>query len=194
MKFIIKTVIILAAITAIGVLVWWILSPAAASRTNLHKTEVADIRALVELCTVEITEDIPVKGHVGPKHLFARQTVNGSISFDLDKLEITEDSDSALTVVLPPEIVEIHESTEPNSYEVIDVWNENLLGSAVMTTAQENAIKRKVCDNFRKKIYTKGYVRRARSEARSSLSVLLGALTGKNVTVTDPSPEGYYGK
>lgn len=157
----------------------------------MHKAEIKDVKAMAQLCTVDITEDVPVKGSVGPRHIFARQTINGSISFDLDNLTMEEIGDSVIKVTLPPEIVEIYESTEPNSYVVIDQWTDDFFDSPNLTTAQENAIKSKVRDNFRKKIYAKGYVKRARAEAVVNLTSMLGAMTGKQVTVTDPSPAGY---
>ncbi len=190
MKTIRWIIIFIIVIAVAGVVVWWHMSPEV-SRVTMHKAEIKDVKAMAQLCTVDITEDVPIKGSVGPRHIFARQTVNGTISFDLDNLTMEEVGDSAINVTLPPEIVEIYESTEPNSYVVIDQWTDDFFGSPNLTTAQENAIKSKVRDNFRKKIYAKGYVKRARAEAVENLTSMLGAMTGKRVTVTDPSPAGY---
>lgn len=75
---------------------------------------------------------------------------------------------------------------------MIDTWNEKLLGSTKFTTAEENDIKRKVIDNFRRKIYAKGYVRQARADAAATLSQMLSAMSASPVEVTDPAPGGYF--
>lgn len=151
---------------------------------------ITELKPAIELCTVEIIEDVPVKGHIGTKHIFARATLCGYISFDLDSIKTDLHGDT-LIVALPPEIVEIHESTLPGSYEVIDTWNEKLLGSSKFTAEEENAVKRKVADNFRKTIYAKGYVSQARADAVTTLNQMLSATTAIPVKVIDPSPEGY---
>ncbi|MBD5163229.1 MAG: hypothetical protein HDT09_00825, partial [Bacteroidales bacterium] len=71
------------------------------------------------------------------------------------------------------------------------MWCDSFFGSSNFTTDEENSIKAKVRDNYRRGIYQKGYVARARKEAVANLTSLLGGLTGKTVIVTDPSPEGY---
>lgn len=91
---------------------------------------------------------------------------------------------------LPPEKVEILESTDKDSYIVIDTWNDRFMGSGSFTTAEENKIKEKVKQNAIKSIYRKGYVKRARAEAAENLTAMLSALTSKPVVVTDPTPEG----
>lgn len=167
---------------------WWSRSPKA-SRINTSEALISDISSMVRLCTLDIYEDIPVKGSIGPKHIFGRITVNGSIGFDLENIQATERNDSIL-VTLPPEIVEIYESTTPESYQVIDTWNDNILGSDHFSTAEENSIKALVRDNFRRNIYRKGHVKRARAEAVANLTAMLSATTGKTVIVSDPTPDG----
>ena len=78
----------------------------------------------MELCTVEFIEDVPIKAHIGTRHIFARTTLSGFISFDLDSAATRMKGDT-IVVILPPETVEIHESTQPGSYEVIDTGTKN---------------------------------------------------------------------
>lgn len=183
------SVAILAAVILLGALgAWWALSPKA-SRATMHDAAITDISPMVRLCSVDIYEDIPIKASIGPRHMFARATVNGSITFDLEDLHIREQGDT-ITVTLPREIVEIHESTEPGSYLVIDTWNDNIFGSDNISTTEENKIKAKVRENFRRKVYAKGYVKRARAEATANLTAMLSGLTGKTVVVNDPTPDG----
>lgn len=161
-----------------------------ASNFKHHASLVTELRPAMELCTVEIIEDVPIKGHIGTKHIFARTTLNGYISFNLDSIATTMSGDT-LVVVLPSETVEIRESTQPDTYEVIDTWNEKLLGSSKFTAAEENAIKRKVVENFRKAVYAKGYVRQARADAVATLGQMLPAMSPTPVKIVDPAPGGY---
>ena len=179
--------VIVAAACALGV--WWYVSPEA-SHVTVHKAAIKDITPMVRLCALDIYEDVPVRGQIGDKHIFARAVVNGSVTFDLEKMK-TEERGDTLLVTLPPERVEVYESTEPGSYVVIDTWSDSFFGSSTFTTAEENAVKEKARRDFRAKVYDKGYVRRARSEAVTNLTQMLSGLTGKTVIVSDPSPEGY---
>ena len=73
---------------------------------------------------------------------------------------------------------------------MIDTWNDSFMGSSKFTTAEENAIKSKARLQFIRRIYAKGYVRRARAEAVANLRTLLSAATGRPVEVIDPTPDG----
>ncbi len=186
----IRIIIVLLVVVAVGAVVcWWSLSPEA-SRVTIHEAKIADVSPMLRLCSVEIYDDVPVRGTIGNRHLFGRMSLNGSISFDLDSIRYSETADT-IRVDLPREIVDIYESTAPGSYLVIDVWNDNFLESSHFTTAEENSIKSKVRENYRKNIYRNGYVARARKEAVDNLTSLLSGFTGKTVIVSDPSPEGY---
>lgn len=188
MRKIINILVLLGA-CAIGAWLWITDSPEA-SRVNIEKAKITDISPMLRLCSVEIFDEVPVKGTIGKRHLVAKAVLNGSISFDLDGIETTERNDS-LFVTLPREIVEVLESAEPGSYKVIDTWSDSFFGSSNFTTTEENAIKAQARENYRRNIYEKGYVKRARSEAAANLTGLLSSVTGKTVIVTDPSPEGY---
>ena len=156
---------------------------------NIHDATLKEVRSMVRLCSMEIYEDVPVKASIGSRHIFARVTLTGSISFDLEKIGIENKGDT-LYVELPPETVEILESTGKDSYIVIDTWNDKIMGSSRFTAAEENKIKEKIRQNAVKNIYRKGYVKRARAEAVTNLTAMLSAFTGKTVIVTDPTPDG----
>ena len=172
---------------------WWINKPADVSNVEVEEAKITDISPMLRLCAVEIFDEVPIKGTIGTRHLVAKAALNGSISFDLASIETVESNDS-LFVTLPREIVEIFESTEPGSYKVIDTWNDSFFGSSNFTTAEENKIKANAREDYRRNIYEKGYVSRARAEATANLTGLLSSVTGKAVVVTDPSPEGYLNK
>lgn len=150
---------------------------------------VKEVESMVRLCSMDIYEETPVKATIGNRHLFGRITLKGSITFDLERIVLKMSGDT-LRVQLPPEKVEILESTDKDSYIVIDTWNDRFMGSGCFTTAEENKIKEKVKQNAIKSIYRKGYVKRARAEAAENLTAMLSALTSKPVLVTDPTPEG----
>ena len=159
----------------------------APSRVTLSEALIASVKSMLRLCSLEFYDEVPVRGSVGSRHIFARTTLTGSVGFDLDSLECRMEGDT-LVVVLPPEVVEIREAAEPDAYRVFDTWNDHLLGSSVFTTAEENAIKAKVIEGYRRRVYARGYVDRARREAAESLSGMLTALTGGPVRVSDPGP------
>ncbi|MDE5868861.1 MAG: DUF4230 domain-containing protein [Muribaculaceae bacterium] len=160
---------------------------------KIEEAKVIDIRPMVKLCSVELSEDVPVRGDIGTRHLFARATLKGTISFDLEKAASTWEGDT-LVVILPPEIVSVYESTDPNSYKVIDLWNDKFLGSSNFTVAEENKIKRQAVEAWRDTIYSRGYVERARSEAVRNLGMMLRPLTvDKMLRIVDPTPKGSRG-
>lgn len=192
MKTLYKYLTLIVVLAVCGIIAYFYFAPSR-SRVTLHDATIKEVKDMARLCTVEIYEEVPVRGHVGQRHLVAREVLVGNISFDLEGLAMDSSSDT-IRVTLPREIVEIRESTEPGSYTVIDNWNDSFMGDANITTAEENKMKKLTLDSFVKAVYAKGYVKRARAEAVANLTSLLSSMTGKPVVVTDPSPEGYQGK
>lgn len=184
-----RLVVTAVAVVAVSMLVWLLIPSRKSDAVAMIPARISDIATMVSLSTVDIYEEQPINGRIGSKHLVARQTLTGSVSFDLDKLVVDTVGDT-LRVILPPETVELYESTEPGSYVVIDTWNDRLLGSG-LTTREENAIKAKAMSMARKRIYAKGYVRRARAEAVANLAQLLRPLAASRpVMIIDPTPAG----
>lgn len=192
MKALYKFIFLIVVLAVCGIAAYFYFAPGK-SRLALHDATVKEVRDMARLCTVEIYEEVPVRGHVGSRHLVARELLVGNISFDLDGLVVDNAADT-IRVTLPREIVEVRESTEPGSYIVIDNWNDRLLRSSNITTEEENRMKELTLESFLRAVYAKGYVRRARYEAVQNLTSMLSSFTGKPVVVTDPSPEGYQGK
>ena len=189
MKKVLGFIVAIIIVAAIGFGVYkWYYAPEA-SNITMQEAKITDVSPMLRLCSVEIYDEVPVKGSVGKDHIFARMALKGSISFDLENVVMTENNDT-LSLTLPREIVDIYESTDAGSYQVIDVWTDSFMGKPNITTAQENSIKSKVRDNYRKDIYRKGYVERARKEAADNLTTMLKGLTGKTVIVTDPKQKG----
>ncbi|MDE6061142.1 MAG: DUF4230 domain-containing protein, partial [Duncaniella sp.] len=100
------------------------------------------------------------------------------------KLDYQVKNDSVV-IILPPEEIEIYESSANNSYEVIDTWNASMLDLRRMTAAEETAIKKRMARKYKASFYDKGYVKRARASAVETLSRLLSIIDPK-ITVIDP--------
>ncbi len=186
MKTITRLLFLLISVAVIvaGVMLYFRFRDADAGKISLQEAKVAEIRTMSDLCTLEIYEDVPVKGHIGTKHFFARQTRKGQIMFPLDSLDIDMEADT-IRIKLPKEKVEILESTDPSSFEVIDTWNTDLLGSSVLTNSEESYLKDQARKAAIKSLYTDGTIKRARREASSRLTDFIGMITGKPVVVCE---------
>lgn len=164
--------------------------PEPADGISVNAVRVAEIKSMVRLCALEIYQEVPVKASIGRRHLVASQTIEGQITFDVEHLRIDSRGDT-LFVFLPPEQITLRESTRPGAYKVIDTWSDAFLGNGHFTADEENAVKRRVLQQMKKEMYTKGYVREARRTAIASLAALLASAPETTVIVTDPSPDGY---
>lgn len=156
---------------------------------EVSQGQIKDIKTMVELCTVEIYSEVPVKDTINNKMLIGIQKQMGSVSFDLEALQSDTDGDT-IRIVLPPEIVEIHESTDNNSWQVIDTKGLSLFTSDKLTNEEENQIKAKIKKNSIKLLYKDGTIERARAEGTEYLKSLMEKLYDKPVEVTDPTPRG----
>ena len=124
--------------------------------------------------------------------MFAIQKQRGSISFDLENLKIDADGDT-VKITLSPEIVELYEATEPNSWEVIDtkaIGRLAVFRSDRFSDTEENALKARIQEKSKRQLYRNGTVRRARAEGAQNLRSLMEQLYRKPVVVTDPTPQG----
>ncbi len=151
------------------------------SRGRIH-----DIKTYVRLCSVEVYSEVPVLDTINNKVIFAIQKQNASISFDVENLRLDTVADT-LRLDLPKEIIEVYESTEPRSWEVIDTKNISTLGflkSSRLTAEEENAVKSRIPQRTIRRLYSDGTVARARREAADNLSDLLRQLYRQPVVVT----------
>lgn len=153
-----------------------------------------DVKEMARLCSMEIYNEVSVLDTVNQKVMFAVQKQSGSISFDVDNLAI-DDSGDTVRIVLPREIVDVYESTEKNSWQVIDtkaIGPMAFLRSNKFTDAEENRVKAKLKENSIKRLYANGTVRQARKDAAGNLTRLMEASYRKPVIVSDPTPEGSF--
>lgn len=151
--------------------------------------KIEKIETIAQLCTIDLYEEVPVCDTINGKVIFAIQKQQGSISFDLEKLEVDASADT-VRIILSPEIIDIYESTDDNSWEVIDRKSLAALGSSNFTLEEENAVKRKIKDKTRRRLYKNGTIKRARQEGARNLQSLMEKVYRKPVVVVDPTPNG----
>ncbi len=151
-----------------------------------------DVKEMARLCSMEIYNEVSVLDTVNFKVIFAVQKQSGSITFDVENLQI-DDAGDTVRMVLPREIVEVYESNEKNSWEVIDtkaIGPMAFLRSNKITSAEENRVKSKLKAKAIRRLYTNGTVRQARKDAVENLTHLIEGVYRKPVIVTDPTPNG----
>lgn len=156
---------------------------------DVEKGKVSKIEDMAHLCTIDVYSEVPVLDTLNNKVIFAVQKQQGSISFDMDALVLNNDADT-IKVILPPEIIDIKESTKDNSWEVIDTKSLSMFGSSNFSDSEESEIKAKLKDKAVKLLYENGTVERARKEAVENLTAFLEVIYRKPVIVTDPTPKG----
>lgn len=155
-----------------------------------------NVKEMARLCSMEIYNEVPVLDTVNYKVIFAVQKQRGSITFDMERLQINDSGDT-VRIVLPPEIVEVYESNEKDSWQVIDtkaIGPMAFIRSNKFSAAEENRVKNKLKDKAIKRLYSNGTIRQARKDAIGNLTRLMESVYRKPVVVTDPTPDGEYGR
>ncbi|MDE6338862.1 MAG: hypothetical protein K2K97_03625, partial [Muribaculaceae bacterium] len=124
-------IILVIAVIIVGVAAYFFFGQ---SKNNISvgAGKIADVKTMAQLCTIEIFNEVPVKDTINNKMLFGIQKQQGSISFDMEKMEINADGDT-VKITLSPEIVEINEATADNSWQVIDTKGLSLFTSNKLT-------------------------------------------------------------
>ncbi len=192
MKSMIKPAIIIAIGIAILVIVG-IFKFSSDNKTIIGKGMINKLDTMVELCTIDFYNEVAVVDTVENWECFAKQKQRGSISFDIENLEINTESDT-VSIILPPEIIEIMEATDKESWDAID--SKDLNGSWDNASPDIwNVVKRNALKNSTKNLYKAGIVERARIEGAQNLQSLMEKVYRKPVKVIDPTPNGaHYGE
>lgn len=179
----------------IGGFIWYFCTVDKGQDFQSQDARIKSIKQMVDLCTTDLHEEIAVKDSVNGKWIVARQTIEGRVRFNLDSLQIEQRGDTTL-FYLPPERVEVLESAAPSSYRILDTWDASRrILSRTLTANEENVIKTRAQKNAVKRIYDRGYVKRARANAVQTLTPLFQALSGPAgkqgpVIIVDPTPDG----
>lgn len=159
---------------------------------DVGKGKINKVETMAQLCAIEIYSEVPVLDTINNKVMFAVQKQKGSVSFDLENMEMDTKGDT-VKITLSPEIVDLYEATEDNSWEVIDTKALGALSfmrSDKFTDDEENAIKAKIRNNSKKLLYHNGTIERARKEGANNLQMLMEKVYQKPVAVIDPTPKG----
>lgn len=184
------TLLLIAVIAIVGLVFYFKISsdatPAASTKMTLTPARIKSLTEMARLTSLEIDEETGINDTINGKGIFAIVRLKGTVSFDIDHLRIDSIGEDSLRVYLPAEKLELLESTAPESYRVIDVWNvKHPLFPANITAAEENTVKRRMIARREQMAYQKGHVRRARENALSSLRQLYSSLPGMTVEVVD---------
>lgn len=155
---------------------------------HIFPARVKAIKQMVELCTLEINEEMCLKDSINGKWLIAKEKIRGSVRFDIDRIAISQRGDT-LVVKLPPERVVILESDDADAYRVLDTWDGRNFFPRRLTAREENIIKGRWRKRIIDRMYDKGHVSHARRNAVATLSSLISQLKG-NIVVIDTMPSG----
>lgn len=151
-----------------------------------------DVKEMARLCSMEIYNEMSVLDTVNSKIIFAVQKQSGSISFDMENLQV-DDSGDTVKIILPREIVDIYESDEKNAWEVIDtkaIGPMAFLRSNKLSSAEENRVKSKLKSKAIRRLYSNGTVKQARKDAVENLTPMMEGVYRKPVIISDPTPNG----
>ena len=162
------------------------------TNTNTFPAKIETIRQVVKLSTLDITTEEIFKDTINIKGIVSRVKARVYIHFDLENIPMIEQGDT-LFVQLPPEIIDIYESTADAS-QILDVWYLTFPDEPVNTplsTDEENRIKRRYKQRIEEQMYEKGYVKKARENALHSLAVLFSKFRDK-VVIVDHYPDGWH--
>lgn len=157
---------------------------------EVKKGRINDIETLARLCSTDIYAEIPVLDTINGKVLFAIQKQRGSVTFDMENLTVDESGDTVI-IILPPEVVEIYESTEPDSWQVVDtkaIGPLAMLRSDRVNIREENQLKEKIRQKAIRRYYDNGTIARARVHAARTIESMLSRIYRRPVTVIDPTP------
>lgn len=159
---------------------------------DVSKGQISNIETMAQLCAIDIYSEVPVLDTINNKVVFAVQKQKGSVSFDLENMQMDTAGDT-IKITLSPEIIDLYEATEENSWEVIDtkaIGTMSMFKSDKFTDEEENAIKANIKKNSKKLLYHNGTIERARAEGARNLQTLMEKVYNKPVKVIDLTPKG----
>lgn len=185
-------IIIAVAVIAIVAIVLYFSFASPKKSIDVSKGQISNVETMAQLCAIDIYSEVPILDTINNKVMFAVQKQKGSVSFDLENMQMDAEGDT-VKITLSPEIVDLYEATEDNSWEVIDtkaIGKMALLRSDNFTDEEENALKAKIKRNSKKLLYNNGTIERARAEGSKNLQALMEKVYKKPVLVVDPTPKG----
>lgn len=180
-----KIIIAIAVAAAIGGLAYLLVRRDKTEEVTVSPARMVSLESLTELCTTEIYAEVPLRDTINNKVIFAIQKQRGQITFDLEKLTFDPEADT-IRVTLPPPTITLNESTERNSWEVIDtkaIGRNAMFRSDKFTVEEENAAKARAAGKTITQLRRNGTVTRAEEEAARSLRTFLEMVYRKPVEI-----------
>lgn len=188
MKKLIKPLLIVIAIIAVAASLYGVfIFPH--NSIDVSKGKINKVETMVELCSIDFYNEIPIKDTIANWEFFAKQKQRGSILFDIENLNLSNEGDT-LKIVLPPEIVEIMESTDDDSWVSYDSKDLRTGRWAKASTELWSQVKKNALEHSKARLYEDGTIERARAEGALNLQELMEKVYRKPVLVTDPYPKG----
>lgn len=187
MKLIIK--IAIAAIAVGAAFLIYLFCFSSNKKILVGKGEINKIDTMAELCTIDFCNEVPIIDTVGNWECFGKQKQRGSISFDIEHLQIDTDGDT-VKIILPAENIEIMESTDKEAWKSIDSKDLRFGRWEKASPEVWNEVKKNAMSKSKKALYTAGIVERARKEGAENLQLLMEKVYRKPVKVSDPTPKG----
>lgn len=180
-----KIIIAIAVAAAIGGMAYLLVRRDKTEEVTVSPARMVSLESLTELCTTEIYAEVPLRDTINNKVIFAIQKQRGQITFDLEKLTFDPEADT-IRVTLPPPTITLNESTERNSWEVIDtkaIGRNAMFRSDKFTVEEENAAKARAAGKTITQLRRNGTVLRAEEEAARSLRTFLEMVYRKPVEI-----------
>ncbi|MDE6010466.1 MAG: DUF4230 domain-containing protein [Muribaculaceae bacterium] len=185
--------ILAVAVIILGGILWYDCSRSGKKEDiQVSPARIHDVTSLAELCAMEIYSENPMVDTIDNKVMVAVLKLRGSISFDMEKMEV-EASGDTIRATLPTERITLLESTDPGSWQVIDskaIGPLAMLRSGKVTLEEENALKARMRRKAEARLYANGTVARARREAVLTLQTALSSIYRRPAIVNDPAPQG----
>lgn len=188
---------LILTVILIAILAIFVYNRYRANNRDNFEAKIGEIKTMVRLSSLEVRDEMVITDTINNKVLAAIVKIKGSIGFDVEQL-YTRKAGDTLIIQLPPEIIEAYESDQNKGYEIVDLYTVHTLNEMMgvetpLTSQEENAIKAKIPGLFAKKMYEKGYIRRARTNALETLAKLFSLFQDKTIII-DNYPDGYYGE
>ena len=158
MKKSIKAIITVAAIVVVAIAVYLTVSLPKSPTIEADKGYISNMETMAQLCAIEVYSEVPIVDTIDNKVICAIQKQRGSITFDLENMQIATDGDT-VKVIMPDEIVSITEATDNDSWKVVDTKAIGLLAmlrSDKLTLEEENQVKAKIVRKAKVRLYKTG--------------------------------------
>ncbi len=187
-RYLLATAIVVLA--GVGIWIWKSAADGdSGEQITPEPARMVDLRAVADLCGMEIYREETVLDTIHDKVLFGIWKLNGRILFDVEGIPAqlavadTAAPGDTLRIRLPKERVELLESTAPDAWRVVDTYSLKLFGTDRLTPEEENLVKRRALERTRRGLYKDGTVERARREASATLTRMLTPVAGRPVAV-----------